>query len=243
MNATATFLSRRDSRAQEDLARFRWHTGAEPTPVRKDETVPILFRDIGPEAIARLLRGGLRRLAGPMTPITYLRTADYREPYTDYAAIGRLVLLRPREIEPWHSGIPHIFIAAASRMPSEESFGFVPGKIALGTAARVLAGTETVGDLRDAFGGREYDEIQRESLSELDRLIKECHLIESLAVPLRIVFQTGTTSEQMRLAAELERYGLDETDLCTAWHHLPTARRALMKAVVPEIALANAKNS
>jgi hypothetical protein len=172
-----------------------------------------------------------------MTPITYLRTADYQEPYTDYAGIGRLVLLRPTEIEPWHSGVPHIFIAAASRMPSEGSYGFVPGRISLAKAASVLTGAATVEDLRDAFGGREYDDIRHESLSELDRLIDESRRVETLAVPLRILFQTGNVAARTQLAMELARFGLSETDLCTAWHHLPAERRTLMKAVLPEIPL------
>ena len=235
MNAASS--SYRDSQPRQNLARFRWHTGAEPTPVRPDETVPVLFRDIGLEATARLLRGGLERLAGPMTPITYLRTVSYQEPYTDYARIGRLVLLRPDEIEPWHSGVAHIFIAAASRMPSDGSYGFVPGTIPLAKAASVLAQAQNVDDLREAFGGREYDEIRRESFWKLDRLIEECRRVECLAVPLRTVFQTGSGTERSILAVELEKHGVDETDLCAAWHHLPVERRALMKEVLHKIQL------
>src|SRR5262245_32186813 len=101
----------------QNLARFRWHTGAEPFRVESDAAPALLFRDIGPVAMEQFLRGGLGRLAGPMTPITYLRTADYREPYTDHARIGRLVVLRPMELHPWHSGLPHIYIADAAQTP------------------------------------------------------------------------------------------------------------------------------
>src|ERR1700756_1385904 len=127
MNAQPSSQFSTQRARRENLARFRWHTGAEPAPVLEPESLPLLFRDIGPEAMARFLRGGLRRLAGPFTPITYLRTADYREPYTDYARIGRLVLLRPQEVQPWHSGREHIFISAASLMPDTDSLGFIPG--------------------------------------------------------------------------------------------------------------------
>ena len=34
-------------------------------------------------------------LAGPPSPITYMRTEAYVEPYTDHERIGRLVFLRP----------------------------------------------------------------------------------------------------------------------------------------------------
>jgi hypothetical protein len=49
----------------DDLSGFRWHTGATPRPVQPGEACPVLFRDIGPAALALFLRGRLRRLAGP----------------------------------------------------------------------------------------------------------------------------------------------------------------------------------
>ena len=42
----------------ENLARFRWHTGAEPIPVSADAAPSLLFRDIGPIAMAQFLRAG-----------------------------------------------------------------------------------------------------------------------------------------------------------------------------------------
>lgn len=242
MNAPNSW-ARRNSLSRENLARFRWHTGAEPRPVRPDEPVPVLFRDIGPEAMARLLREGLRRLAGPMTPITYLRTVDYQEPYVDYAAIGRLVLLRPEEIDPWHSGVPHVFIAEASRIPPPGSYGFVPGAIPLARAARLLAGAKNVQDLREAFGGSDYDKAQRDTRLALDQLILECRNLEALALPLRITFQTGRPGDRSRLAEQLGQFGLSETDLCAAWHHLSAERRAIVKAALPEIALTRRKDN
>ena len=76
----------------DDLSGFRWHTGATLRPVQPGEACPVLFRDIGPAALALFLRGRLRRLAGPLSPLVYLRTADYTEPYTDYERTGRLVV-------------------------------------------------------------------------------------------------------------------------------------------------------
>ena len=43
-----------------DLSRFRYHTGATLRRVEEEETCPVLFRDIGPAALATFLRGGLR---------------------------------------------------------------------------------------------------------------------------------------------------------------------------------------
>src|SRR5437660_12278491 len=79
----------------EDLSGFRWHTGATLRPLATDEPCPVLFRDIGPAALALFLRGRLPRLAGPLSPIVYMRTADYVEPYTDFEKTGRLVMLQP----------------------------------------------------------------------------------------------------------------------------------------------------
>jgi hypothetical protein len=72
-----------------DLARFRWHTGARLRRIDVDEKIPPLVRDVGPVALARFLRGSLHRLAGPRTPLLYLRTPGWREPCVDHAATGR----------------------------------------------------------------------------------------------------------------------------------------------------------
>src|SRR6476660_5579182 len=97
----------------DDLSAFRWHTGATLRPLAPGEPCPGLFRDIGPLALALFLRGKLPRLAGPLSPIVYMRTADYVEPYTDFERTGRLVLLRPLALGPWHSGVPHIYVSRA----------------------------------------------------------------------------------------------------------------------------------
>lgn len=224
---------------RENLARFRWHTGAEPTPVAAEESVPILFRDIGPEAMAQFLKSGLKRLAGPMTPITYLRTAEYREPYTDYARIGRLALLQPLEVQPWHSGLEHIFISGASRMPTSDSLGFIPGTLPLPQAAQMVAAVRNCEELREVLGGRDYDHLQKESLAQLEELNCDCSASEQWGIPCRRVFQTGSEDMRQELATELARFGLGESDLCTAWHHLPVERRNLLKAVLPGLCALN----
>ena len=60
--------------------------------------------------MARFLRGDLRQLCGPLSPITYLSTANYVEPYTDYGCIGRVMLLAPEQLTPWHSGVDHVYM-------------------------------------------------------------------------------------------------------------------------------------
>lgn len=199
------------------------------------ESLPVLFRDIGPEAVARFLRGALQRLAGPVTPITYLRTADYCEPYTDYARIGRLALLRPMEISPWRSGIEHIYISSASCMPPSDSLGFIPGALTLSRAAAALTFVRTREELREALGGAEYDIMQQESLADLEELNRESRESEQWGAPCRRIFQTGSQAARQKLAQKLEALGLDESDLCTAWHHLPVERRNLMKEVLREL--------
>jgi hypothetical protein len=224
---------KRSDNASDNLSRFRWHTGTEPRPVGSDEELPVLFRDIGPVAMSQFLRGSLKRLAGPVTPITYLRTADYQEPYTDYARIGRIALLRPQDFRPWHSGIRHIFIALAARMPDQECLGFIPGHVPLHAAAQILATAQNRWQMREAFGGREYDEVCAETISGLDRLNVECEAAERLALPLRIRFQTGTLEAKRRLRDELCEAGLDEQDFCAAWHHLPPGKRELIQETLP----------
>src|SRR3954469_6225574 len=103
----------RERPAADDLSGYRWHTGATLRPVNPGEGCPVLFRDIGPAALALFLRGRLPRLAGPPSPIVYMRTAEYVEPYTDFEQTGRLALLRPLGLRPWHSGLPHVYVARA----------------------------------------------------------------------------------------------------------------------------------
>jgi hypothetical protein len=169
----------------DTLARYRFHTGAELSPIGPDEPCPILFRDVGPVALARFLRGGLRRLAGPYTPITYLRTAAYEEPYTDHEALGRLVFLRPLGLHPWHSGVATIYVARATRTGDPATIGFAPGGLPLAEAARRLAEVRDAAGLRELLGGRHYDGEVAETLCRLDRLATDLAEAEAQAGPPR----------------------------------------------------------
>jgi len=61
-------------------------------------------------------------------------------------------------LSPWHSGIPHIYVAKARRGVDFATVGFVPGEIPLAEAAQLLNGATDTRELRDALGGRIHDE-------------------------------------------------------------------------------------
>lgn len=209
----------------DDLAGFRWHTGATLRPFAPGEVCPVLFRDIGPAALALFLRGRLPRLAGPLSPLVYLRTADYVEPYIDHERTGRLLILRPLRLHIWHSGVPHVCVAQARPGVDAAHVGFVPGEIELTDAARMAGELTATCQWREVLGVRHYEEAVAESLHVLDRLALELARTEKFAAPLRSRLQSAERHPRERARAEMERVGLTETDLCTAWHHLPRERR------------------
>lgn len=212
--------------ARDDLSGFHWHTGATLRRVNPGEPCPVLFRDVGPAALARFLRGTLPRLAGPLSPIVYTRSAEYVEPYTDHERTGRLVILQPDELGVWHSGVPHIFVARARPGINRGSVGFVPGDVPLTDADRRLAGVRSTRELRDALGGSAFDEAVASSIADLDRFAAELERAELHAEPLRKALRSADQRTREQARSEAERVGLTESDVCTAWHHLPRDRRA-----------------
>jgi hypothetical protein len=213
----------------ENLARFRYHTGATLRRLNPDELCPRLYRDIGPEAMARFLAGKLIRLAGPLAPILYSRTAQYREPYRDYEPVGRLVFLCPRQLRPWFSGVAEVYVAPLRLDVNSVTVGYLPGHIEPCQAESLLEGVENLCDLRGALGGRQYDEAIVETAAGLDRLNREHVETEILAEPVRRRLQSRDRAEVEATRDWLCRYGLDESDLCSAWHHLPRERRARLR--------------
>jgi hypothetical protein len=209
----------------ESLARFRWHTGAPLRPLAADEPCPVLFRDLGPVAMARFLRGELRRLAGPFSPIVYMRTDEYVEPYIDYERIGRLVFLRPLELEPWHSGVPTIYVAPATAMMDPDSIVFAPGDVPLAEAARLASELSNAAAWRDVLGERAYAEARQTTLAQLELLNADLEQTEEQAGPVRAMLQSPEPHLRDLARRQMERAGIDETDLCAAWHHLSRARR------------------
>lgn len=224
----------------EDLRRFSYHTGAPITQIADDEPCPILFRDVGLEGMTLFLRGQMRRLAGPLSPVIYTRTADYVEPYQDFGRIGRLVILRPMELRPWHSGVPTIYVARSTRMPPADAIAFVPDDVPLATAAELAAPMRTHLELREALGGRDYDDRAEETLGRVAALTAELTESERYAAPLRRALQSADPRTRDRALEEMTRLGLSEGDVCSAYHHLTPERRAVLREVLPQVRLGSA---
>lgn len=213
----------------EDLRRYSFHTGAPLRPLGRDEPCPVLFRDLGPVALGRYLRGTLPRLAGPLTPLLYMRTVDYVEPYTDHEDIGRLVFLRPLALQPWFSGVPHVYVARASRPVEGAAVAWCPGSVPLREVEALARDMTGAGELREALGGGRYDEQVAHATHALDALVATLEATERAAQPLRSALQSGESDRRRRARDELSRLGLSEDDLCAAWHHLPRERRAFIQ--------------
>lgn len=205
-----------------DLRPYRWHTGAELRRVDPDEEIEPLFRDIGTDALLLFLRGELRRLAGPMTPLTYTRTCRWQEPYVDHEQTGRLVFLKPHALDPWHSGVEHVLVASASVQLDASTYGYVPGHVSLSDAAQRLAGARTREELREALGGALYDERLEHDQHALVALHAERDASERLLRPLREKLQRGEPDAR----ALLHAMGVSEAVLCQAYHHVPREERA-----------------
>jgi len=214
------------------LRRFRYHTGAPLRPLAQDEPCPVLFRDLGLDGMALYLDDKLTRLAGPLSPITYLRTADYAEPYADHGAIGRLVFLRPLLLAPWHSGVPHIYVADARRCCDPASFGFVPGGQPSPAVEAALRDVRDTRELREALGGREYDDAVIDTRERVGALGASLAAAEVNAEPLRRCLQGADPALRDQARAFMAKEGLGEHDLCAAWHHLSPERRAAVTAAV-----------
>ncbi|WP_164012284.1 hypothetical protein [Pyxidicoccus trucidator] len=222
----------------EDLRRYQFHTGAALSALRPDEPCPVLYRDLGPAALRRHLRGTLPRLAGPLTPLLYMRTVDFREPYTDYENTGRLVFLRPLQVQPWRSGVPGVFVARATRPVDIKTVAYCPGSIPLEAVEPLAREVKDAAELREALGGRDYDVKVEGALHALDGLVADLEAAETRAEPLRRALQSHQRDVRLRAREELERLGVQENDLCAAWHHLPRERRAMLKEALPRLELA-----
>ena len=221
--------------SKTDLSGFSYHTGGTVRRLDPDEVCPILFRDVGLEAMIRFLQRDLKRLCGPTSPITYLRDCNYIEPYTDYGMIGRIMILQPMQIRPWHSGLDSIFVAPRNTHVDDQAMVFLPAEIPFDQAAKRFGSCKQDSDIKDVLGSSEYEESK---LATCERLIslKTSHTKnERLAAPLRRMFQSPE-QQQRDLARQLmDQIAINEIDLCTAWHHLPGERREHLQDVLPEI--------
>lgn len=218
----------------ESLSRFRYHTGASLRPVEPDEPCRVLFRDIGPAAMVQYLRGELQRLAGPLAPILYTRTADYAEPFVDHIPVGRLVFLKPKQLRPWHSGVPTIYVASLKQRFDAETIAFIPPHLRLKEAEALIDGGADRATLRETLGGRHYDEAAAETIATLERANRDNEATERFAEPLRRRLQSRRKEASEAARRWMAGVGVVETDLCSAWHHLPAERRELLKAALIE---------
>lgn len=214
--------------ARADLSKFRYHTGATLRRLGEDEACPVLFRDLGPVGMSLFLGKALKRLAGPMSPILYLRTCDYVEPYTDYEDIGRLAVLRPKAIDPWFSGLPEVYVAEARLAPMSDCMTFVPAEWTTRDGARALDDLPDPGAVREALGGRLLDQRLADLSASLRGWNAALEASERLARPVRRILQSGTLDERDAVRADMDRHGICERDLCSAWHHIPRSRRGAL---------------
>jgi len=226
---TRTNGQRRAPGVNDDLARYRYHTGAAMRRLEPDEPCPVLLRDIGPTALVLFLEARLRRLAGPTSPILYMRTSAFREPYIDYESTGRLVFLQPKQLTPWHSGVGQVYVASADHVVDPRTVAYLPGHITPESMAGVLVDIPDAAALREVLGGGVYDEARRHDLAALKALEVDLRDVDQLAEPVRRVFQSGDRQRVDAIRLWMERNAVTEADLCSAWHHLPRTRRERLR--------------
>jgi hypothetical protein len=77
-----------------------------------------------------------------------------------------------------------------------------------------------------------------ETLDRLDRLNAELNDTESRAEPLRRLLQSGDPHSRDKALEMMRRIGISESDLCTAWHHLPEDRRAELREMFRTLRIA-----
>lgn len=215
-----------------DLGEFAWHTGGTPRPLGDGEPQPLLFRDLGPEATLGLLDGRLGRLAGPTSPVTYLRTAQYREPFVDHGHFGRIAVLPSPATAVWHAGIAEVFVASADTAYQPAAMLLVPDDADLVAMTCEAVRMRDARELREHLGGAAHDEWQLATAERLRGFARELAGVEQRAVPLRRAFQSRDPDQRRRARAYMAARGLTEIDLCAAWHHIAPARRAEVAALL-----------
>jgi hypothetical protein len=164
-----------------------------------------------------------------------MRTAEYQEPYEDYDRIGRLVLLRPFTVRPWHSGVRSVYVAHGATMPPPETMGLVPGNVDLASAAKILAHVTTVHEMRECFGSRLYDDLVADTRALVQTLLREMHEVERYAEPLRRYLRSLDGGKVDCAREIMAQHSITQADLCCAWNHLPRERRTRLAESVLSI--------
>jgi hypothetical protein len=221
--------------APRDLSDLGWHTGGDVRALAAGEAAPLLFRDLGPAATALLLGGALPRLAGPTSPVTYLRTAAYREPFVEHGHFGRVALLPAAGVTVWHAGVAEVYIADPELAVDPRAMELVPDDADLARLAREAAVMRDAGELREHLGGARHDAWKADTAGRLRGFAAELAAVERHLAPLRGDFQSLRQDRRDRARAIMAARGLTEVDLCAAWHHLAPARRAAVAAVVANL--------
>jgi hypothetical protein len=209
-----------------DLREFSWHTGGAVRPLGDGEPRPVLFRDLGPAATLLLLDGRLLRLAGPTSPVTYLRTAAYREPFVEHGDFGRVVVLPCARAAVWHAGIAEVFVTDAAAGVEPGAMALVPDDTDLAALGQDAAAMRSTGELREHLGGAVHDGWLADTAERLRGFARELAEVEAGFGPLRRAFQATDNARRRRARARMAALGLTEVDLCAAWHHIAAARRA-----------------
>lgn len=223
--------------SRPDLREFGWHTGGAVRPLGDGEPRPVVFRDLGPEATLRLLEGRLGRLAGPTSPVTYLRTAGYAEPFVDHGHFGRVCVLASASAELWHAGIVEVFIASADAGFEPQQMALVPDDADLAGLAEGAAAMRDARELSDHLGGAIHDAWRADTAERLRGFARELAAVEAHLAPLRRAFQAPGERRRQAARDRMAALGLSEVDLCAAWHHIAPARRAEIAALVEAVDL------
>ena len=214
-----------------NLRKYRWHVGTTPFPCSDSEPRPLLYRDVGLEGLDLFLRDKLRRLAGPLSPVTYVRTSAYREPYVDEENTARLVVLPSSSLPLWHSGQKDIYLLPADIAISNLQLALAPGDVPRSEIDHRLQDACSTMEAREALGGQIYDEYIHEHREHIHKLLKERSAQESFSSRLRRQFQSGCAEEQARIREWLLRHDLSENDLTAAFHHVPRKKRNILTAL------------
>jgi len=218
----------------DDLTPYAWHTGGAVRPMDPESATPLLFRDLGPVAMQRFLEGTLPRLAGPTSPVTYLRTASYREPYADGVEVGRLALLPCAPWRPWHAGVDEVFVTRADRAPDVSVITVLPARVDQRAFARDAAHMRSTAEAHETFGP-DYRAWREAHAQHLARFNADAARVEALAAPLRARYQSADQRERDAARELLARLQLTELDLCGAWHHLPDERRSHVRDALARV--------
>jgi hypothetical protein len=124
--------------------------------------------------------------------------------------------------------VAEVYVACASQVPMRDCMAFVPTAWASAEGARVLDELPDPQAVREALGGRLHDEHLRDRAARLRQLCAALEESERLAQPIRKRLQSGSRAEREAVRRDMERHGIGERDLCSAWHHIPRPKRAAL---------------